>query len=105
MGPGSSVDLESSFAAAAADTIVEAKRLGYNATYFQRMVAELGAVEAARRLLRAEAPADGFTRLWELGRLDLSVEAKVLRPEFAALFSADERRLARRRLEDYGYRA
>ena len=36
-------------------------------------------------------------------RLDLTVEAQVLRPEFADLFSEDERDLCRRRLTDYGY--
>lgn len=46
---------------------------------------------------------DGFPTLWEGGRLDLCVEAHVLRPEFEPLFDDAERRTARRRLSDYGY--
>ena len=45
----------------------------------------------------------GFTRLWELRRLDLTVEAVVLRPEFASLFTPDERAVARQRLDSVGF--
>ena len=76
----------------------------YNASYFVRMVAERGGVEAARALILAPSVSDGFTRLWEAQRLDLSVEAHVLKPEFASLFTDDERQIARDRLREYGYR-
>jgi hypothetical protein len=46
---------------------------------------------------------DGFTTLWELKRLDLSVEAFVLRPEYAPLFTEEERAIARARLRQYEY--
>jgi hypothetical protein len=42
---------------------------------------------------------DGFTELWMRGRKDLTVEALVLRPEYADLFSADERKRASERLD------
>ena len=77
--------------------------VGYNATRFIQMVAELGGVETANRLLDANGVSDGFTTLWEAGRLDISVEAVVLRPEFAVLFDQRRRRAARERLEQYGY--
>lgn len=79
------------------------RETGYNATYFARMVGEVGGVEAARKLLATDAPSDGFTKLWELKRLDLSVEAHVVLDEYATLFSSGERRRARRRLLQYGY--
>ena len=41
-----------------------------NATRFLQMVSEIGSFEAARRLLAAPAVSDGFTALWERGRLD-----------------------------------
>ena len=63
----------------------EAKDLGYTASYFLRMVDELGGVAAARKLVNDPTPSEGFTRLWEMGRLDLSVEARVLQPRFALL--------------------
>jgi hypothetical protein len=46
---------------------------------------------------------DGFTTLWKLQRVDLSVEAYVLRPEYAPLFTEEERAIARARLKGYGY--
>ena len=55
----------------------------------------------ARQLLTGP-PSDGFTTLWEHRRLDLSVEFHVLCPEFASLFTPQERRAARQRLEAYG---
>jgi hypothetical protein len=42
---------------------------------------EQSGVETARSLLWKDGASDGFTTLWELKRLDLSVEAFVLRPE------------------------
>ena len=41
--------------------------------------------------------------LWERKRLDLTVEAMILRPEWQALFSDVERRIAVNRLREYGY--
>ena len=85
------------------DATRECKRLRYNPTYALQMVGELGAVGACKRLLEKSEPSEGFTRLWELRRLDLTVEAVVLRPEFASLFTLDERAVARQRLESVGY--
>jgi hypothetical protein len=63
------------------------RKYRYNASYFLQMVLEHGGVETARRLLRKDDVSGGFTTLWELKRLDLSVEAYVLRPEYAPLFT------------------
>jgi hypothetical protein len=98
-------DLARQLMAALLGAVEECKRIGYNPTYFTRMLAEHGAVETARRLITAPAVSDGFTTLWERGRLDLSVEAMVQRPEFAALFTPAEVEAARRRLRDFGYEA
>src|SRR5260221_459846 len=68
------------------------------------MVTENGGVETAHLLL-AKDPTDGFTKLWEKKRLDLSVEALILKPQFASLFDEVERENARKRLADYGYTA
>jgi len=82
----------------------QAKReLGYNATRFKQMVAELGGVATARRLVRASTPSEGFSTLWEHRRLDLTVESHMLRPEFSELFTEEERDLALRRLEAFGW--
>ena len=75
----------------------------YRPTRFLQMVTEHGGVDAAKILINAQEPSDGFTRLWECGRLDLTVEAHAIKPEFANLFTEEERQIARRRLEEYGY--
>ncbi|MDN3358736.1 hypothetical protein [Actinomadura sp. DC4] len=86
-------------------TIYEtAKReIGYNATRFLQMVSEHGGVVAAKHLLATETPSDGFTTLWTHHRLDLTVEAHVLLPEYESLFSDQDREKARARLDQYGW--
>lgn len=76
---------------------------GYNATRFIQMVAERGGLETARQLLHGRDVSDGFAALWEKGRLDLSMEFQVLQPQFEALFSEEEREMARQRLRAYGF--
>jgi hypothetical protein len=76
---------------------------GYVASRFIQMVAELGGLETARRLITSDDPSDGFTTLWEKHRLDLSVEAHVLQPQFRELFTQQEIRRARERLSQYGF--
>lgn|GEM_PF-2048336 len=91
--------------AAIAEAVQECRRIGYNPAYFVEMLHRHGGIETARRLITTRAASDGFTKLWELGRLDLSVEAVALRPELAPLFTRDELDAARRRLDDYGHSA
>ena len=85
---------------ASIDTCLE--QLRYNPRYFRVMVNQYGAVGATRRLLRAPAVSDGFVKLWQLGRLDLTAEALVADPRFSRLFDDDEVRTARLRLDEYG---
>ena len=75
-----------------------AKAIGYNATRLLMMLREHGGLETAHRLMAAEDVSDGFTELWMRSRKDLTVEALLLRPEYEALFSDDERRRAAARL-------
>lgn len=96
---------EAAFHQAMLDGYQQLAKLGYRATYFLRMVQELGGVQAARQLINQEEVSEGFTRLWEMGRLDLSAEAFVLKPEYRELFTTEERKRARQRLADMSYRA
>jgi hypothetical protein len=48
-------------------------------------------------------PSEGFTTLWSHHRLDMTVEARVLRDEFEGLFTDDDRQRARDRLALYGW--
>lgn len=76
---------------------------GYWASYFLRGVRNHGGPGYARQLLRKAGTSDGFQRLTDEGRLDLTVEALVLKPEYADLFSDEERRIAAHRLAEAGY--
>jgi hypothetical protein len=79
------------------------RQLGYNATRFLQMISEQGGLATARQLLWSDQPSDGFTTLWSHHRLDLTVEAHVLKQEYAVLFTDADREQARRRLELYGW--
>ena len=99
-------DPQTEFARAMRDVYARAKsEAGYDATYFLRMLSEHGPVDTARRLITSTQPSEGFTQLWQRKRLDLTVEAQALRPQFAHLFTEEERDVCRRRLADYGYDA
>jgi len=76
---------------------------GYTATYFLSMVSERGGYETAMYLIHTDRPSDGYTSLYERGRLDLTVEALVLRPAWEDLFTVGDRDLAQKRLIEYGF--
>jgi hypothetical protein len=77
---------------------VRAKEAGYNATRFLAMVREHGGLQTAHRLLSSSDISYGFTELWLRGRLDLTVEQLVLRPQYQELFNEAELVRARERL-------
>jgi hypothetical protein len=75
----------------------------YDGRYFIQMVAEIGGVSTARKLLATSTPSEGFIKLWKCGRLNLTSEALMLEPRFRSLFTEDERKQAIDRLRKYGY--
>ncbi len=95
-------DLETEFLKAMIDSSEVAREHGYNPSYFLRMVYEMGGVQAARQLLSKNEVQEGLMHLWELHLLDESMEAYVLQPRFAPLFTDEERAEARRRLTALG---
>ena len=98
-------ELERGFHYAMIDLYRRAKdECSYNSTRFLNMVNEHGGLETARILLNSTDVSDGYTAMWERQRLDLTVEAIILKPEWKELFSDNEREIAKTRLEQYGYR-
>ena len=83
----------------------EAKRLKYNAARFFQMLNDRGALATAKSLLAGDVNkvSDGFTAMWNLKRLDLTVEAICLEFRFKTLFTQQELATARKRLENAGY--
>lgn len=79
------------------------KELKYNASRFFQLVSRDGGVKAAKQLISKSGGTYGFEVLWENKRLDLSVEALVLRPEYHELFTVEERETCMNRLKEFGY--
>lgn len=50
----------------------------YNATIFSRLLTERGGLATAEYLINSERPSEGYSHLYEGGRLDLTVEAMVV---------------------------
>ena len=96
--------LRAAFERAMRDVYVRAKKeANYTATYFLSMLSDYGGLGTARRLLASSEVSSGFAALYERGRLDLTVEVLVMKPEFASLFTEEEIHIARQRLDDLGY--
>src|SRR5882672_8198789 len=98
-------EAELDFRSALQDTVKECRKIRYSPTGFMGMITSSSAFEAVRTLLAKKTPSEGFTTLWEKGRLDLSVEAIVLKPEWRGYFQPSELDTARRRLAEVKYRA
>ncbi len=97
-------DLEKNFDLALIEGYYQIKEeTGYNATYFLQMVQDQGGLQAARNLLSKPEPSEGLFSLWELKRLDLSLEAFVLTEKYSPLFTKQELIIAHQRLADLGY--
>ncbi|MBM7867315.1 hypothetical protein GTO89_16535 [Heliobacterium gestii] len=99
------MDLRKQFHEDMVNVYIQAKKEAkYNATRFLQMVSEKGGYEAAKILISKDAPSDGFTKLYEAGKLNLSVEALILREKYVSLFTDDERKVCSERLETYRYK-
>ncbi|GHV92676.1 hypothetical protein AGMMS50268_31790 [Spirochaetia bacterium] len=70
------------------NSIKESIRLGYNPIGFKGMITQHGVVEASKRLINNPKITDGTIRLWELKRLDLTVET--ICQKYPHLFTKDE---------------
>lgn len=76
----------------------------YTPSEFHRMLSELGGIETARRLINSKLPSPGYTRLWEAGHPELTVEAVVYEnPKWHPLFDNQTLEAARKRLKAYDY--
>lgn len=77
---------------------------GYWGHRFRQMIPRKGGVGTAKYLLAKEdGISGGFNAIWKAHKLELSVEAQVLKPRFRDLFTPEEREIARERLIAFGY--
>jgi len=99
----SNMTLEAEFTAVLRETYDVARSHGYNPAYFMQMLEEHGGLGTARRLLAKSEPQEGLFTLWELGLLDISLEAVALQERFRPLFTEAEINEAHRRLDELKY--
>lgn len=66
--------------------VAEYEALGYRPTAFKKMLSSQGGEETVRQLLSKDRLTEGFSRLWELNRLDLSVEALIVESPWRPFF-------------------
>lgn len=92
------MDLERKFHQTLIDGYKRAREDGYNATRYLQMLAENEGLSVAKQFLHSNTASHGFFKLIEMGKYDLTVEYAVLLPEFAPLFTEEEKRIARERL-------
>ena len=80
-------DLALQFEKELKNKILQAKKeCRYNATRFNQMLAQYGGVNTAKRLIAngmiTGKTSDGYTTLFLCGRLDLTMEQSVCKPEY-----------------------
>lgn len=76
-----------------------------SASVFLNMVVRQGGLATAKFLINSKQVSVGYTRLYERGRLDLTLEATILDNEkWHSHFTSDELDRAAKRLQSYGYR-
>ena len=85
--------------------IVDETKSKYKPTEFLSLVGSKGGLATVQDLVNASTESYGYTRLYELNRLDLTVEAQILKDKkWYPLFTDDERKRARERLEKYRFK-
>ena len=85
-------------------SISQSVTIGYTPTAFIQMISSYGGIlNACKKLVSSSDINAGLTRLYEEGRLDLSVEAQIIKPLYEKLFSPSELEVAKATLKAHGY--
>lgn len=87
------------------EIIEECKKIGYTPSRFIQMLQLHGndAYQIVPELVNKKVTA-GLEILWKKGRLDLSIEAVILKPEYQILFSPDLIKMCKKKLEAFHYK-
>lgn len=75
----------------------------YQAPYFRRMLLDNFGFDTACQLITSPNATTGFTHMYENDRLDLTVEAVVIQPQWSGLFEKEVLSAAHKRLKDCRY--
>lgn len=69
----------------------------------RQSINKYGAIEAVKRIIIKNTETDRFKKLVEQNQLALSVEALIINPNFAPLFTDEEVDICRQKLKKYGF--
>ncbi|WP_033166560.1 hypothetical protein [Clostridium sp. KNHs205] len=81
----------------------EAIKIGYRPRVFAEMLTIKGGLITAKQLVMQDNPTEGFTKLYEKNRLDLTAEAFIIKAKYKELFTEEEIQISYNRLKEYGY--
>ena len=95
--------LEKEFTKELFDNVAEMKQYGYNPTIYMRMISENGAVNAAKKLVMQDVQSSGFATLIMINKLELSVEASVIKDKYKDLFTDAEVQNSIRKLKEANF--
>ncbi len=97
-------DLEEQLMQQCLDIYEQAKREIYNARLFRSMLAQYGAKDTVTRLIESDKLSDGFIKLYEAQKLNLTVEALIYENEIYHDYLGDKLiERATKKLKSYGY--
>jgi 5-methylcytosine-specific restriction protein A len=83
--------------------IKEMIAIGYKPKAFMSMIFESDTITAVKKLLNNKNVSDGYIKLWNKGRLELSMENIVYSGDWGDLFTKEEIEIAEKRLKDYKF--
>ena len=95
------MSLRDDFNSEVREAIRKCYEIGYMPTRFEQMIKQRHPVEVAKHLI-PNYPQYGFNKLVSLGRPELTIEAIMLKERFSSLFTEEELRAARWRLDNAG---
>ncbi|MEF9960727.1 MAG: hypothetical protein RR448_09785 [Niameybacter sp.] len=79
------------------------KECGYTSTRFLQTIEKFGGVKTAQEILRKGRLSDGFEKLQQAGRIELTMEASMIKRPYAELFTDDEVNTCYEVLCEHGY--
>lgn len=95
--------LEHEYERAVADAMVQMRSIGYDPTALRKLVTTVGPHRASELIAELAEPTEAFVALYQLGRLDLTVEAQMASGPYRDLFAPHLLSRITHRLAEHGF--
>lgn len=86
-----------------ADAMVQMRSIGYDPTALRKLVTTVGPHRASELIAELAEPTEAFVALYQLGRLDLTVEAQMASGPYRDLFAPHLLSRITHRLAEHGF--